>query len=121
MPRGQPSRLPRSKASSCSRLMRVWLTTSSSEMWFRSRCRRRNLSIQIRRELSRGELETGIERTELREFRARLVEAHLVNQFLEDERILREQIDAPLPVIEPDRPRDDLRDLARVVAADHAV
>ena len=44
---------------------------------------------------------------------ANFVKTHLVDQLLEDQRVVGEQIDAPLPVIEPDRPRDDLPDLAR--------
>ena len=46
------------------------------------------------------------------------VEAHLVDQLLEDRRIVGEEIDAPFPVVEADRAGDDLRDLAGVLAAD---
>src|SRR5215472_1464007 len=49
------------------------------------------------------------------------VEAHLVDQFLEDEGIISEEVYAPLPVVEADGSRDDLLDLSRITTADHAV
>src|SRR5207249_7571611 len=45
---------------------------------------------------------------------ADFVKAHLVNQFLEHHRIVRPQIYSPLPIVESDRPRDNLLHLARV-------
>src|SRR4051794_36435083 len=65
-----------------------------------------NPPIQVLRELCGRELEPGVERPELGELRARLVESHLVDKFFECQRILREQIDAPFPVVETDRARD---------------
>src|SRR5262249_26065591 len=50
-----------------------------------------------------------------------LVEAHLVDEFLEDERVIGEKIDTPLPVVEADRPGDDLPHRARVTAAHRAM
>src|SRR5438270_7597448 len=52
---------------------------------------------------------------------ADLVEAHLVNQLLEDQRIVGEQVHAPLPIVESDRAGDDLLHSSCVAAADHAV
>src|ERR1700676_3029625 len=52
---------------------------------------------------------------------ADLVEAHLVDQLLEDHGIVCEEVDAPLPVVVPDRSSDDLLDPFAVSAADHAV
>src|SRR5262249_38880103 len=40
--------------------------------------------------------------------RAHLIEAHLVNQLLEDQRIIGKEINTPLPVIETDGTRNDL-------------
>src|SRR5262245_13393972 len=65
---------------------------------------RRDATVQVRGELAAAELQAGVERAELGELRARLVEAHLVNQLLEHERIGREEIDAPFPVVVADRP-----------------
>src|SRR3989442_5116535 len=62
-----------------------------------------------------------VERPEERVARAGRVEAHLVDELLEDERVVGEQRDAPLPVVEADRARDHLRHPAGVSAADLAV
>src|SRR3989442_7821430 len=58
-----------------------------------------------------------VERPEERVARAGRVEAHLVDELLEDERVVGEQRDAPLPVVETDRSRDHLRHPAGVSAA----
>src|SRR5262245_6651364 len=79
---------------------------------------RRKLAIEQRRKLPGPELKPGVEGAELGKLGARLVEPHFIDQFLEHEGILCEQIDAPFPIVEPDRARDDLRHLARVVPAD---
>src|SRR6266481_6396117 len=52
---------------------------------------------------------------------ADLIEAHFIDEALEDERIFGEEVDAPFPIVEPDGARDDLAHVARVPAADHAV
>src|SRR5580704_3070561 len=72
-------------------------------------------------ELGRFAANRKVERAEFRIAGARLVEAHLVDQLLEHQRIVGEEIDAPFPIVEADRTRNDLRDLAGVAAADHAV
>ena len=50
-----------------------------------------------------------------------MVEAHLVDQFFEDERIVGEEVDTPLPVVEADGAGDDLFDFSGVAAADQSV
>src|SRR3989442_4609904 len=62
-----------------------------------------------------------VERPEERVARAGRVEAHRVDELLEDERVVGEQRDAPLPVVEADRARDHLRHPAGVLAPDLAV
>src|SRR5437899_1453822 len=52
---------------------------------------------------------------------ANLIEAHLVNQLLENQGIIGKQIHAPFPVIKPDRTGDDLFDLPSVTAANQTV
>src|SRR5262245_40997272 len=81
----------------------------------------RHLALQAARQLVGRELQADVERAELAVPGAGLVEAHLVHELLEDDRVVREEVDAPLPVVEPDRARDDLVDRARVVPSDHAV
>src|SRR6185437_12534403 len=49
------------------------------------------------------------------------IEAHFVNELLEDDGVVGEEIDAPLPVIEADGAADDLADAVAVTAANHAV
>src|SRR6185369_11600272 len=78
------------------------------------RLQNRNLAGEECAELRRGEMQAGVERPELGELGARLVEPHLVNQLLERDRIRRVEIDAPFPVVVADRARDDLGDLAGV-------
>ena len=72
---------------------------------------RRHLALEVPRQLGRRELQADVEGPELRVPGRGLVEAHLVDQLLEDERVVGEQVDAPLPVVEADRARDHLRDL----------
>ena len=52
---------------------------------------------------------------------ADFVEAHLVDEALENDRIVGEEVNGPLPVIETDGAGDDLADFVGVAAADHAV
>src|SRR3954469_16356666 len=54
----------------------------------------------------------GIDRTDF-------VEAHLVDEFFKNQRIFSEEIDAPFPVIEADRPGDDLLNLPRIPPPNH--
>src|SRR5690606_24042902 len=60
----------------------------------------RQLALEQLRELLGRELQPGVKRAELAVLGARLVEAHLVDELLERHRIVGEQIDAPLPVVE---------------------
>src|SRR6185437_9379517 len=53
--------------------------------------------------------------------RAHFIEAHFVDQLLEDHGILGEEIHAPFPVVHADGAADDLFYLAAVTAADQAV
>src|SRR5438105_2999329 len=53
--------------------------------------------------------------------RADFVEAHLVDQLLEDERIVREKIDSPFPIVEADGAGDDLPHFAGIAAANQAM
>lgn len=46
------------------------------------------------------------------------VEAHFIDQFLEDDGVFGEEGDAPLPVIEADGAGDDLLDASGVASAD---
>jgi len=48
---------------------------------------------------------------------ADFVEAHLVDQLFEYQRIIGKEIDAPFPIIESDRASDDLSDVACISAA----
>jgi len=50
-----------------------------------------------------------------------VIETHFVNQLLENQRIVGIQIDAPFPIVEADRARDHLRDVAVERAPDLAV
>src|SRR5205807_7228550 len=52
---------------------------------------------------------------------ADVVEAHLVDQLLEDQGVVGEQVYTPLPIVEADRPRDDLLDFTCVAPADEAM
>src|SRR5688500_18438798 len=61
------------------------------------------------------------ERPELRELCTHLVEPHFVDELLELERVLREQSDAPLPVVEADGAADHLLDDAEILVADGPV
>src|SRR5439155_17989600 len=63
-------------------------------------------------ERARREPDAHVERPEERVARARRVEAHLVHELLEDERVVGEERDAPFPVVEADRARDHLRHAA---------
>src|SRR5207245_11666482 len=55
-----------------------------------------------------------VEMPEQRVHCADFVKSHLVNQFLEHQRIVRPQIDSPLPIVETDRSSDDLLPFAGV-------
>src|SRR5215469_10504143 len=50
-----------------------------------------------------------------------LVKAHFVDQLFEDHWIISEQIYAPLPIIEANRPGNDLFHRSCITAADHPV
>ena len=72
-------------------------------------------------ELADGKTQADVESAEQTVNRAGFVEAHLVDEFFEDQRIVGKQIDAPFPIVETDGTGNDLRHPAGVVAADHAV
>src|SRR5690606_37047939 len=65
-----------------------------------------------RRQSGGIEAHARVELAELAVARARLVVANLGDDALEVERVMREQRDAPLPVVEADRAGDDLVDAA---------
>ena len=67
------------------------------------------------------EHQAGDERAELRVVGGHLVEAHLVDDLLERDRVVGEQRDAPLPVVEAGRAGDELQHPAGVGAADACV
>src|SRR5258708_20154435 len=48
------------------------------------------------------------------------VKTHLVDQFLEDQRIVGEKVNAPLPIVKPDRSGNDLFHRPRVATPNHA-
>src|SRR5689334_19106066 len=62
-----------------------------------------------------------VKRTEQGVIGAGLIETHFIDQLLEDQRIVREEIHAPLPVVKSDRAGDDLFDLACIPPADEAM
>src|SRR5258706_10470356 len=62
-----------------------------------------------------------IERSELRVHRAYFIKTHLVDEPLEDQRLFREEVHSPLPIVKANRSRDDLLDLASISAAHQAV
>src|SRR6266508_2248380 len=62
-----------------------------------------------------------VERPELAIARTDFVEAHLVNDLLERIGLMRHERDAPLPVIDPGRPSNELRDSARELASNPGV
>src|SRR5437867_1353307 len=78
------------------------------------RSERGRLALEEDGQVGGRELQADEERAELGVVGARLVETHLVNQLLEDHRVVGEQIDAPLPVVETDRAGDDLGHLRPV-------
>src|SRR5262249_1496083 len=72
-------------------------------------------------ERSGREADTDVERPEQRESRARRIEAHLVDQLLEDQRVVGEQRHPPLPVVEPDGALDHLHHPTGVATSDLAL
>src|ERR1051326_7150867 len=79
------------------------------------------VAVQELPKIATGATHADIECAEERVNSADLVEAHFVNELLEDERIIGEKVDAPFPVVETDRSGDDLPNLSRVPATDQAV
>src|SRR5271154_4894478 len=82
---------------------------------------RESISLKEFAEVGCLESDAEVERAELRVRRARFVEAHLVNEFLEHERIVGEKIDAPFPIVEADRARNNLRHFAGEAPPDQAM
>src|SRR5439155_26132316 len=78
-------------------------------------------AVEEARQLGGGELQADEERAELAVPRTCLVEAHLVDQLLEDERVVGEKVDTPLPIVEADGTGDNLGHLLGVAAADDAM
>src|SRR6266436_6855434 len=52
---------------------------------------------------------------------ADVVEAHLVDQLFENQGIVGEEVDAPLPIVETDGAGNDLLHLSGIAASDQAV
>src|SRR5262245_65954782 len=78
-------------------------------------------SFEILRQLARRELQADVERAEGGVAGAPFVEAQVVDQLLEDQRVVGEQIDAPFPVVENDGPGDDLGALDGMIPACQAL
>src|SRR5262245_25626410 len=78
---------------------------------------RRQLAAEQASQTGTGAAHADIEFSKERIDRADFVKAHLVDQALEDQRIVGEQVDAPLPVVEADRAGDDLLHRPGITAA----
>src|SRR5579863_6274580 len=57
-----------------------------------------------------------IERPKQRIHRAHFIEPHFVDELFEHQRIIGKQIHAPLPIVKPNRPADNLPHLSRIAA-----
>src|SRR5207248_3337007 len=68
-----------------------------------------------------GEADADVEGSEERVAGAGGIEAHLVDQLLEDEGVVGKERHAPLPVVEPDGARDHLQHLAGILPPDLAM
>ncbi len=79
------------------------------------------VAVQEHAQLARRKLYAAPEGAELAKPRAGRVEPHVVDEFFEDKRIVGVEVDAPLIIVEADRTRDHLRDLAMIRAPDFAV
>src|SRR5213078_2857023 len=77
----------------------------------------RHFAVQKLAQTAPGAAHADVEMPELCIHSADFVEAHLVNQLLEDQWIVGEQIHAPLPIVEADRAGDDLFDLSGIATA----
>src|SRR3954462_2337373 len=79
------------------------------------------LSVQQLPQAFRRTAQTYIKRPEERVHRAHFIEPHLVDQLLEDHRLVGEQGDTPFPIVKADGAGDDLLYFSRVAAANEAV
>ncbi|ERH00519.1 MAG: hypothetical protein J07HN6_02140 [Halonotius sp. J07HN6] len=79
------------------------------------------VTVHERQQIVRREPAADVERAEFAVLRGRLVKPHLVDDILDVGRVLAEQSDAPLVVVEADRGGDDLIDIASVPFAGAAV
>src|SRR5271154_3386235 len=82
---------------------------------------RESISLKEFAEVGGLESDAEVERAELSVRRAGFVEAHLVNEFLGDYRIVGEKIDAPFPIVESDRAGNNLRHFTGEAPPDQAV
>src|SRR6266478_5945302 len=108
-----PSALTRTLATSGRQASREEFHSASGSRW--------QLAFQKSAQLARRTTQAHVELPEERIHRADVIEAHLVNQLLEDQRIVGEQVDAPLPVVKSDRAGDDLPHFARIASADESM
>src|SRR5882672_6499782 len=81
----------------------------------------RQLSVEQRVDLLGRATQSDVELPEQGVDGADVVEAHFVDQLLEDQRVVGEKVDAPLPIVEADGAGDDLLYFSSVTAADHAM
>src|SRR5579883_3288909 len=104
----------------CAATRAVFATSAAAASAPRSR-RVRSSAISPRQEIPQfvhADALAHIKRAEQRVHGADLIEAHLVDELLEHQRIVGKQIHAPLPIVEPDRARDNLLHRARVAPSD---
>src|SRR5437879_2674209 len=81
----------------------------------------RQLSVQQVRQIRGVTAHANIKRPKCGVYGANLVEAHFVDQLLENHWIVREKIHAPFPIVVADRTGDDLFHRSGIPAADHPV
>src|SRR5271154_5655431 len=82
---------------------------------------RESISLKESAEVGGLESDAEVKRAELRVRGAGFVKAHLVNEFLEHNRIVGEKIDAPFPIVESDRAGNNLRHFTGEAPPDQAV
>src|SRR5208337_3856664 len=81
----------------------------------------RQISFQQVVQPVRRTAQSDIEASEQRIHGADVVEAHLVDQLLENQGIVGEEVDAPLPIVKTNGAGDDLFHLSGIAASDEAV
>src|SRR3990172_3718027 len=81
----------------------------------------RSLPFEESAEIGGREAQAYVEGAELTVHGARLIEAHLIDKLFEYQRVMGEEIHAPLPIIEADRAGNDLGHLPGVSPSDQTV